>query len=946
MDTSPAAVAVNDTYEEVTALVRLLHETQSRLQVLGGGELDAVLHPGGQSYLLHDAQERLRRSEALQRDFAATQSSILNALPAHIALINRSGKILSVNDGWRDFAAQNGVKDFRSTLGENYLEICDQAKGKFSEEARAAAAGIRAVLQGESAEFSLEYPCHGPTEKRWFRLTVRPMRNNEWDGAVVMHVNVTERKLADEVLRESEERFRGVFRGAAIGIAISSPHGGYLQANAAYCAMLGYTEEELLKRDFASVTHPDDLADNLKVRDEMLSGERDNLVMEKRYLRKDGEIVWTRASVSAVHAPTGEIATLIVVAENITERKKAQESLLLFRTLIDQSIDAIEVVDPETLRYLDFNESACKRLGYTREELLALAVPDIDPDVSPATWELRFKQLQAAGSVSFESSHRSKDGSIFPVEINLRNVKLDRCYIVASVRDITERKRTEARFRRLISSNAQGVIFWNAAGEITVANDAFLNLVRHTRADLEAGRINWVKMTPPEYAHLDRNALVEITAKGVCSSYEKELNCGDGSRVSVLLGAAAFEDNPDEGVCFFIDLTERKELEMQFLRAQRMESIGTLAGGIAHDLNNTLSPIIMSLDILGSKFTDPDSEHLLDIISSSARRGANMVRQVLSFARGVEGERKEMQIKHLVYEIDNIIRDTFPKNVRMSSSVPNDLWTILGDATQLHQVLLNLCVNARDAMPSGGKIVVSAENLIIDDHAAGMNPDAHPGNYVFLKVEDNGAGISPVDLERIFDPFFTTKPIDKGTGLGLSTSVAIVKSHGGFMRVHSELGKGTEFTIHLPAITEVSSVAPAEKAVEMPCGHNELILVVDDEEAVRVITQRTLENFGYRAIVAKDGADALATYAKRQAEIAAVLTDMMMPIMDGLAVIQVLRRINPRLPIIAASGLSASEHIAEAANLGVHHFLSKPFSTEQLLTTLRQVLEEGDCAPR
>lgn len=390
----------------------------------------------------------------------------------------------------------------------------------------------------------------------------------------------------------------------------------------------------------------------------------------------------------------------------------------------------------------------------------------------------------------------------------------------------------------------------------------------------------------------------------------------------------------------FHDLTERRKIEQQLFRSQRMESIGTLAGGIAHDLNNVLSPIMMSLDILQMKFTDESSQELLQMIGKSAQHGADMVRQVLSFARGVEGRRMELQVKHLVRDIEKIANDTFLKNVEVRTTVPHDLWTVLADPTQLHQVLLNLCVNARDAMPNGGKLVITAENLMLDSQYSGLNPEATPGPYILIKVQDNGSGIPPEALEKIFDPFFTTKEIGKGTGLGLSTTLAIVKSHQGFIRVDSEPGKGTTFQIYLPAQTEASAASAENMTPEMPIGHGELILVVDDEAVVREITKQTLETFGYRALLACDGSDAAVLYAGRKGEIAAVLTDMMMPVMDGPATIEVLRRIDPAVRVIIASGVPGKETAARQARLGVKHFLAKPFSAEALLRVLRQVLSE------
>jgi PAS domain S-box-containing protein len=490
-----------------------------------------------------------------------------------------------------------------------------------------------------------------------------------------------------------------------------------------------------------------------------------------------------------------------------------------------------------------------------------------------------------------------------------------------------------------VESNVQGVLFWKIDGGITEANDAFLDMVGYSRRDLKEGLLDWEKMTPPGYEEDDRKGIENLARDGICAPYEKELFRKDGSRVPVLLGSAVFEDSPGEGVCFVLDQTERKKLEQQFLRAQRMESIGTLAGGIAHDLNNVLGPIIMSLDLLRMQFPDHSSQNLLALISSSAHRGADMVRQVLSFARGVEGQRLEVQIKHLIRDIEKIVNDTFLKHIEVRAIVPHDLWTVLGDPTQIHQVLLNLCVNARDAMPESGTLTLSAENVALDEHYASLAKEARPGPYVVLQVEDSGTGMPPEVAERIFDPFFTTKEVGKGTGLGLSTSLAIIKSHGGFIRVYSEVGKGTKFKIYLPAQTEASASMAEEQIAEMPRGNGELVLVVDDESVVRQITQQTLEAFGYRVVLAVEGADALAIYAARREEISVVLTDMMMPVMDGPATIQVLTRLNPDIRIIAASGLTANGNMAQVSRLGVKYFLPKPYTAETLLKTLREALK-------
>jgi CheY-like chemotaxis protein len=300
----------------------------------------------------------------------------------------------------------------------------------------------------------------------------------------------------------------------------------------------------------------------------------------------------------------------------------------------------------------------------------------------------------------------------------------------------------------------------------------------------------------------------------------------------------------------------------------------------------------------------------------------------------------EVQVVNLLRDVEKIVTDTLPRDIQVSAVIPPDLWSVRGDPTQLHQVLLNLCVNARDAMPDGGRLVISAQNMMLDEHYVAMNAEAQPGPYVFLQVEDSGIGMTPEVIRKIFDPFFTTKDLGKGTGLGLSTSLGIVRSHAGFIRVYSELGKGTTFKIYLPAQMQGSPATRITEAEEMPRGNGETILVVDDESSVLQITQQTLEAFGYRVLLACDGSEALALYTRHGKEIALVLTDMMMPVMDGVATVRVLRKLNPELSIIAASGLSANGHTAKVAGLGVKHFLPKPYTAETLLRTLKEALAE------
>lgn len=400
------------------------------------------------------------------------------------------------------------------------------------------------------------------------------------------------------------------------------------------------------------------------------------------------------------------------------------------------------------------------------------------------------------------------------------------------------------------------------------------------------------------------------------------------------------KENPKSILIVNTDITQKKQLEAQFLRIQRLESIGTLASGIAHDLNNILAPMLISAQVLETRLQDEKSKKLLQILITNAKRGANLVKQVLSFGRGIEGQFTTIQVKHLISDFRQIVTQTFPKSIELSLDVSPDLWTVSGDATQLHQVLMNLCVNARDVMPQGGLLTICAENVYLDQTQTQVNIDAKVGPYIAITVADTGTGIPSDLLDRIFEPFFTTKEIGKGTGLGLPTVLGIIKGHGGFLNVSSEVGKGTEFKIYLPGIQE--DEIERREEIQFPTGNGEQILIVDDEVFIRELSQVTLKKYGYRVLTASNGIEAVDLYAQHQDEISLVLLDMMMPSMDGPSTVHYLQKINPSIKIIAMSGLALNVMLAEVAKLGVTTFLSKPYTQEELLEAISQTLQIGN----
>lgn len=546
------------------------------------------------------------------------------------------------------------------------------------------------------------------------------------------------------------------------------------------------------------------------------------------------------------------------------------------------------------------------------------------------------------------------DEGLFP-EHELKNlsnignqiaVALDRTRLLDRLETMVEERtaklhESEERYRLLFDRNPHPTWVYDLETLAFLAvNDAAVAHYGYSREELL--RMTLVDIRPSEEVPALLRVLKEEPESPRPRSYgvfKHRTKSGKIIEVEIASSEIAFSGRR-AGLVLAVDVTEKRRLEQQFLRAQRLESIGALAGGISHDLNNLLMPITIGVSFLKRGETSERRLRALENIERSAKRGGELVKQVLSFARGIEGSRVPVQLSNLIREMESIVESTFPKNMSMRLDVSPDLWWIDGDPTQLEQVLMNLCVNARDAMPRGGRLCIVAKNVEIDEHYAGMNHGMTAGRYVAVEVMDEGHGMPAEVRERIFEPFFTTKESGRGTGLGLSTAAAIVRGHGGFVNVYSEVGRGTSFKVYLPAQsnTEITKDGAGEEPVDLPRGNGETILVVDDESSILAITQQTLEAFGYRILTAEDGARAIGAFAMHRNEIDAIITDMMMPVLDGRAFIAAVRGIDSDVPIIASSGLGETARITEAADAGVDHFLQKPYSAAVLLRTLHDVL--------
>ena len=511
--------------------------------------------------------------------------------------------------------------------------------------------------------------------------------------------------------------------------------------------------------------------------------------------------------------------------------------------------------------------------------------------------------------------------------------------IAGTVQDLTELRQGERLLHqqaRLITSprmlsvrNLDGTIrMWYQSAERLYGWTAAEMCGRHVRETLYED--------PAPYDEADQILLEKGEWRG---SYHL---CKDGRKIIVSARWTLVRDErgePESVLIIHTDITEQKKLEAQALRSQRLESIGTLASGVAHDLNNILAPILLVSPLLKTDLPAEEKDALLSLVQASAERGANLVKQMVTFARGADGERVLIQPSHLIEEVAEIAGQTFPKSIALRTKYPKDLWMIEADPTQLQQVLLNLCVNARDAMPEGGMLRLTSENFNVDEHYASMMAGAHPGAHVLIQVTDNGKGIPRHVIDKIFDPFFTTKEVGKGTGLGLSTVIGIVRSYGGFINVYSEPGH-TSFKVFLPAshATTASSERSSPDSAVVPNGHGEKILVVDDEPYIREAAETLLERWGYTPLLAEDGISALALFAQHPKEIDLVLTDLVMPVMDGFMLTRALRKLNPKQKIILSTGRNEDLDSPQIRSLGLNACLMKPHSREKLLSTLEETL--------
>jgi len=595
---------------------------------------------------------------------------------------------------------------------------------------------------------------------------------------------------------------------------------------------------------------------------------------------------------------------------------------------------------------LRFANRACRDLlGYEPREMIDRPADDFLADPIDFGWIERRTALHGHLS-SQEASIRHKDGTLRPVLLDIsREADGDsdfHCVLTnnpsAKRPPDDNRGSLELMLRNevaIIIQNLKGqVVYWNMGAERLHGLAPHEVLGRPIPRELG---LSSLQLENARQATLERG---EWSGEFRCTT-------AGGTRFEVATRWVLLRDQLEKPQAILLineDAAESRLLEEERLRAQRQECIGTLAGGIAHDLNNILQPISIALDLLRARLADGDSEELLGMVDSNIRRATELVRQILTFTSGTHAERQPVHVAALFDDVSNFIRQAFPKTIRFQMAIHGKTSPVLADRTQMEQVLLNLCVNARDAMQEGGTLRLEATDFPVDPPFAALQPLARPGRYVRLSVSDTGRGIPRQIRNKIFEPFFTTKGPEKGTGLGLATALGIIRSHNGFLTLETEEGRGSSFHVFIPAVLSSDPAAqspPAPEVGDNLPGHGESLLLVDDESTVLKVMQRSLEKSGYHVLTARDGEEGLETFLRHSGTIRLVITDMAMPRMDGLQLVEEIRRSGSRVPILCTSGLSASPPDLSASR-GIRQILPKPCSSQTILRAIREALHETD----
>lgn len=626
---------------------------------------------------------------------------------------------------------------------------------------------------------------------------------------------------------------------------------------------------------------------------------------------------------------------------HLIRRKRAEEALTLFRTLADHTNDAIEVIDPETGRFLDANEPAYLALGYTREEFLSLTVPEINPLVSVRSWQETIDELQRSGSFVRESQHQHKDGSVFPVEVNISYIYLDRDYILTVVRDITDRKQAETEREHLLAQiqeqaqQVQNIVDTVPEGVILLSNNQFVTLANPVAR-------HYLTLLAPEFQNGRLIQLGQRSLNELLTSPPKGL-WHEITTDELVFEAITrpVENGPDNGgwVLVLRDITQERDIQQRVQRQERLAAVGQLAAGIAHDFNNILAVIALYTQLISRTVEMPTHiQERLHTIEQQIKRATDLIQQILDFSRQSVLERQPVDLLPFMENLVALLVRTLPENIRVKLEHVGEAYFIQADPSRIQQVVMNLAVNARDAMPDGGHLKIGLVHVQTEKPQPMPVQDLPPGNWVQIEVTDSGEGIPQEALSHIFEPFFTTKEVGEGTGLGLAQVYGIVQQHEGYIDITTEVGQGTTFFLYFPALNIGAGTAELPERGTLQSGQGQKILLVEDDRATREALLDSLAQLNYEVLAATNGREALTILAAKADEIDLVLSDVVMPEMGGAALFHAMREQNLAIPIVLLTGHPLSKEMENLQALGLAGWLPKPPDLTNLSYLLAKAL--------
>ena len=774
----------------------------------------------------------------------------------------------------------------------------------------------------------------------------------------------------ESALRTSEARFRTMAESSPLGIYLTDPAGDCRYTNPAYQRISGLTKEQALGTGWSRAIHPDDRE---RVFREWYDAaqRRQPFLSEHRFAHDDGTVVWTR--VNAAEILDGEqLVGYVGLVEDITEHATAQAALRQseerYRAFIEQTTEGVwrfELEQPVDTNlppdeqidrfyasaYLaECNDVVASMYGFSKAaELVGARLGDLLPRSEPQNLAFLRAFISSGYRLTDAESHEyDREGKERYFLNNLIGIISDNHIIRAwgSQRDVTASRQaeaaiqaSEARFRSVFESGMIGIAFWNGA-QMTSANDTLLSMLGYTRKDLDDGLLRHGRLTPPGYEEVDRRATEETREYGSCTPYEKEFLRKDGSRVPVLVGGARLGDTMSDAVFFVLDITARRRAEERLRQAERIEVVGQLAGGMAHEANNQMSVVLGAASFILERQDLPQVVRQdVEYIRQAAERTASITRQLLAFSRRQVLQRAVVNLNSVLQHLEPILKRTLTEEQTLELRLAKDLAPIRTDRSQLDQVLLNLAINARDAMPEGGKLLIETREVELTQTYAASKSEVSitPGRYTALIVSDTGVGMDAETMKHLFEPFFTTKDVGKGSGLGLAMVYGIVKQSGGYIWAYSEPGMGTTLKVYFPSVVEDGSQSAPGTVQEPSRGAGGRILVVEDDPLVREMTRRALVDAGFEVLSAGNGREALAMADDNHID--AVLTDLAMPEIGGRELAARLRESRPDLPVVFISGYTDEIVTRRGLLDSGMTFLEKPVAPEVLARKMREVLD-------